>query len=256
MEGKISSYFPWIGLGIALGAFCLLLFFIATPRNITVASSQDSLKVLSVTGTGNLDVAPDQAKLALGVMAERQTAKGAQEALAENLSKVISALEQEGVEAKDIRTSNLNLEPVYYYGSNQPPKLTGYRASSNIVVTTSKLDSTGDLLDLAVQSGANTVQGVTFTLKDQEAAKKEAIDKALEDARNKADQVASKTGVKIKETKSVTVLDHSPGSPYPVDYNYSRARGFEKLAADTATVPIMPGEMTFTVWVEVQYLLE
>ncbi|HHY39106.1 MAG TPA: SIMPL domain-containing protein [Clostridia bacterium] len=252
MESKVGSYFTLTALILAV----LALIFAVSPgtigRGITVVNSQDDLKVIAVSGTGELDVVPDQAELTLGVMAERKTAKEAQAAMAENLDRVVKVFEGQGIEKKDIRTVGLNLEPVYDYRSDAPPKLIAYRASSNITVATTKLDAVGDLLDLAVESGANTVQGVRFIIKDQEKAKEEALDKALADARKKADRVASLTGVKIKETKSVTVLDFSSEQPMPV-YLRSAAKLAEGEAPST---PVLPGQIKFNVRVEVQYLLE
>lgn len=251
MEGKVGRYFTLIALVLAAIALGLVVLSGAIGKGITVVNSQDDLKVITVSGTGELDVAPDQAELTLGVMAERKTAKQAQAAMAENLDRVVKALEGQGIEKKDVRTVGLNLEPVYDYGPDAPPKLIAYRASSNIAITTTKLDAVGDLLDLAVESGANTVQGVRFILKDQEKAKEEALDKALADARKKADQVAFKTGVKIKETKSVTVLDSSSEQPMPI---YLRSA---KLAEGGApSMPVLPGQIKFNVRVEVQYSLE
>lgn len=251
MEGKVGGYLTVIALVLAVAALALAISPGAIGKAITVVNSQDDLKILTVSGTGELDVVPDRARLTLGVMAERKTAKEAQAAMAEDLDRVVKAFKSQGIEEKDMRTMGLHLEPVYDYRPEGPPRLNGYRASSNIAITTSKLDAVGDLLDLAVQSGANTVQGVEFVLKDQEKAKEEALDKALADARKKADQVASKTGVKIKETKSVTVLDSSPEQPYPI---YLRsAKAMDTAASPT---PILPGQMKFAVQVEVQYFLE
>jgi len=239
-------------LAVALAMIGLAVGVVALSRNpsVTVNTTQDSRKVVRVQGTGTLDLPPDTATASLGLRVERATAKDAESAAARAMSGVVEAIKGVGVADKDIRTTRLSLQPVFDYNTKGAPRVVAYAVNSTVTVTTQNLGSIGDIIDRAVAAGANEINGVTFTLKDKEKAKQQAIDLALEDARKKAQQVASKTGQEIIGVQSIVVNEVGEPPVYPLRFMKAEE------AAGQAAMPVLPGTLTFTVSVEASYILK
>jgi uncharacterized protein len=138
--------------------------------------------------------------------------------------------------------------PRYDYGQNngQPPKVTGYDVSNNVTVTLRKLDDIGNLLDKAVSTGSNQINGISFSITNPQAAMDEARKAAVKDARRKADLYAVATSVTLG---NVIALSESGGyQPQPMEM-----RANMKMAADSAPVPIAQGEQVVAVDVNITW---
>jgi uncharacterized protein YggE len=182
---------------------------------------------ISVTGTGMVESAPDMATLMIGVTTQGTSAA---EALAENskaTEAVIARLTASGVEARDMQTSNLSINPNWTGYDSSTPTISGYVASNMLTVRVRALDTTGAVLDAAVADGANTLNGMTFGLADPEPAYNEARKEAVADARAKAELLAEAAGVKLGPVLSISdagaMTDPAPmyrdavaASPVPV----------------------------------------
>jgi uncharacterized protein YggE len=221
-----------------------------TPATINQAAPIPQ-RTLSVSGSGNAYLTPDIAYLYLGVHTEKQTAT---EAVAENntqTQKVIKALTDFGIDAKDIRTTNFSIWPMDKYDplTNQPTGEKTYAVDNTVYVTERKLDQLGDLLDTIVQAGANTVNSIQFDVADKDAALKDARAAAVKDASAKAQELAGAAGVELGELQNVSFLDNQP---YPI----FDGKGGGGAAAEAAAVPIQPGQLTFTVTVNLTYAIK
>ncbi|MCP5810257.1 SIMPL domain-containing protein, partial [Klebsiella pneumoniae] len=82
---------------------------------------------------------------------------------ARRMERVRSALRRAGVQARDIQTSSINLNPDYRYAENQPPQLVGYQASNTVSVNFRDIRNSGRILDALVAEGANQINGPTLT---------------------------------------------------------------------------------------------
>ncbi|MFI4975363.1 MAG: SIMPL domain-containing protein [Caulobacterales bacterium] len=153
---------------------------------------------LDLSAYGEVRVAPDMASIDLGVTTDGATAAEALSANAAQMTAVVAALKKAGVEARDIQTSNIGLQPQYVYVQNQPPKLTGYQASNSVTVTERNLGHLGATVDAVVGAGATNVGSISFGLiapLSAENAAREAAVKALQD---KAALYADATGYRIR----------------------------------------------------------
>lgn len=191
------------------------------------AMAEDIARTISVTGTGSVESAPDMATLMIGVTTQGETAAVA---LAENskaTEAVIARLTASGVEARDLQTSNLSINPNWSGYDSSSPSISGYVASNMLTVRVRALDTTGAVLDAAVADGANTLNGMTFGLADPEPAYAEARKEAVADARAKAELLAAAAGVKLGQVLSIAdagaMTDPAPmyrdavaASPVPV----------------------------------------
>lgn len=203
-------------------------------------------RTITLTGHGEVRQAPDQALVTAGVLKNAVTAAEALAANTQAMTAVMETLKAAGVEAKDIQTSNFMVAPRYdYNNSSQPPKLTGYDVSNNVMVTVRKLDRLGGLLDRLVTSGANQINGVQFDIAEPQAALDEARKAAAADATRKARIYAEAMSVGLGP-----VLSLSEGTrdmpPVPMRMKAARA----EMAAD---VPIAAGEQVLAVDVSITW---
>lgn len=189
--------------------------------------AEEVTRSISVTGTGTIEAAPDMATLMIGVTTQGATAA---DALAENskaTDAVIARLTASGVEARDMQTSNLSINPNWTGYDSATPTISGYVASNMLTVRVRALDTTGAVLDAAVADGANTLNGMTFGLADPEPAYNDARKEAVADARAKAELLAAAAGVKLGQVLSISdagaMTDPAPmyrdavsASPVPV----------------------------------------
>ncbi len=148
------------------------------------AALADAPATLTVTGTGVVEASPDLATVSLGVTTTGDTAGAAMSANSAALAAVIARLKAAGVEARDIQTSNLSLNPNWVTSSvSSENEIKGYTANNMVNVRIRVLDQTGAVLDAAIADGANALNGLTFGLQNprpqQDAARKLAVADAV-----------------------------------------------------------------------------
>jgi uncharacterized protein YggE len=159
---------------------------------------------VTVSGEGLVTVEPDLAEIEVGVVSEAKTAPQAAKENASKLSKVIAEVKKLLGPGDEIKTIGYSLNPNYRYPrEGGKPELTGYTATNIVRVRTGALQGVGSLIDAATQSGANRIQRLAFTLKDEDAAKREALRSATAKAKSKAEDVARALGLKIARVLSV-----------------------------------------------------
>ena len=234
----------------SLIVFAVMIFALLLSACAPAASSAD-VRTLSVSGSGQAFLAPDIAYIYIGIHTEKLTAA---EAVAENNSqteKLIQAIRDFGIDAKDIRTTNFSIWPMDKFdpGSGQPTGEKTYAVDNTVFVTIRKLDTLGDLLDTAVQAGANTVNSVQFDVANKDEALKQARVDAMKNAEAQAKELADAAGLSLGEVQSISFVDNQ----YPV---FDGKGGGGGLAAEAAAVPIQPGQLTFTVTVNVSYAIK
>jgi uncharacterized protein len=222
----------------------------AFAQTETPASQSDDTKVtrtVSVTGSGKVYLTPDIAYITIGVHTEGDNAA---EAVSQNNAqsqKVIDALKAQGIAAKDIQTTNFSIYPQQEFDTEGKP--TGkikYIVDNSVFVTVRDISKVGDVLDAAVQAGANTISGIQFDVADKTAALSEARTAAVKDAGVKAEELASAAGVTLGDVQSIS--EFTSGGPQPM-YDMRAAAP----AAQAAAVPIQTGQMLLTVDVNMVY---
>ena len=207
-------------------------------------------RTLSVTGTGLVYLTPDVAYINIGVHTEQPTASEAVSANNNQTQQVVNALENSGVDAKDIRTTNFNIYPNTQYDQQTgKPGATTYIVDNTVYVTVHQLDKLGSLLDDAVQAGANSVNNIQFDVSDKSLAIKQARDQAVKDAQTQAQQLASTAGVSLGAVQTISFTNNIP-QPLMDVYNRNLA------AAPAASVPISSGQLTLTATVDITYELK
>lgn len=205
---------------------------------------------IRVSGDATVTVKPDQAEISIGVITQSQTAQAAATQNAQKQDIVIAELRKVLGSSAEIKTISYSLSPNYRYPKEGgQPTITGYTASNIVQVKTANLEQVGKVIDLATGSGANNIQSLRFTLKDEQTARTQALQEASTKARSKAQAIASALGLKIQR-----ILRVEEGGPTtrPV-MEYAMERG--DMRAQAATTPIESGSIdvraTVTLTVEV-----
>ena len=225
-----------------------------TPLGATAVLAQDNVAPaisgtrLDVVATGEVRRVPDIAHISTGVVTQAQTASAAIQQNAEQMQRVRAALRRAGIADRDIQTSALNLNPEYRYQDNQPPVLTGYRASNQVTVRFRDIENTGKILDALVSQGANQINGPNWSIDNEDQAMDEARADALTKARARADLYARALGKRV--TRIVAVSETGAVRPMPLPYAMAEARG-----ADAST-KIDPGEQTVGATLSVTFELQ
>ncbi|MEZ6243549.1 MAG: SIMPL domain-containing protein [Phycisphaerales bacterium] len=221
--------------GLAIGS--LAMFGAAGPEDAT-RPAPDATRV-NVVGSGEVSVEPDRAQITLGATAQADTASDAQRQVNEILGKLIADVKDLDVEGMMLQTSQISLSPVYESGRGRDvPRIVGYRASNTVMVRVDDVKRVGDVVDVAVEHGANESMGISFQLRNPERAQLEALRRAVTTARAKADAVAGAMGMKVERVEEVSEQGAEP--PRPV---YA-ARGMEMMAMDASATPVESGQIT------------
>ena len=221
------------------------------PPAAAGGTAMDAIPVLTVSGSGNARVAPDEATVRLGVVAQAPTARAAQDQVNKVANAVLDAIRKQGVPADDIQTSGLSLSPLYSQNrsgaENQAPKITGYQASNSVTVRLDDLTKVGPVIDAGLSAGANTLDGVEFGLRNDEAARGQALADAARAARAKAETLAKALGLRLGEILEVAEGGISV-SPPPMP-RFSRMA----MAESMDSTPVSAGQVGVTASVTIRY---
>lgn len=242
--GRVVAATAAAGLVVGLLVGPMIANYRATGADPTATTSEHTV---TVTGTGEVSVAPDVADVMIGVTVQKPTVKEAQSSAATSMTAAIAAVKKDGVADKDIVTVNVSLNPVYDYGSGSSvPKLVGQSFSNTVKVTVHDLTKLGSIIDNSIAAGATMIQGVSFRLNDPKSVEAQARQLAMTDARSKADALASASGVQVKGVASISEVTSSS----PV-----YATGSFDKAAVAASTPIQTGTTDTQIQVTVSYLI-
>jgi uncharacterized protein YggE len=191
---------------------------------------------IRVTGEAIIKARPDQAQINVGVVTQAPNAQNAATRNAQQLDAVLAELRQALGAGAEIKTISYSLTPNYRYPrEGGEPTLTGYTATNVVEVTLNDLAQVGQVIDLATKSGANQVQRLQFTLKDEQTVRAQALREAVTKARAKAEVIASALGAKV-----VRVLRVEESGPVLVQPYLAEAAMQRDMAASVRT-PIEPG---------------
>lgn len=216
---------------------CLML---AAPALAQSGETVRDYPVVEVRGTAMEDVAPDRADVTLGVFAEKPTAAEATAALARHSSGLMQEIDAAGLARKDVKTTSVDVTPIY--AEAREPKtqivkqtLTGFRASTQLVVTTADIEHVGDLVTKLLSTHANQLEGVAFRVSDRAEREDALLGKAVANAQKRAKLLAEGASMKLGE-----LVEIDAGQNAPMAYAAPKARRMATEAA--ASVAIRPGE--------------
>jgi uncharacterized protein YggE len=206
---------------------------------------------LQVTGEARVSQAPDRVYIDLGVTTQAQRSEAATAQNAARISAVVAAVKRAAGPGAQLTTTEYSVTPSYHYPHDGgTPTIVGYTASNVVRVRLDDLTRIGRVIDAATAAGSNNVRDIRFTLRNEEAARTEALRRAALNARQDAQALLGALDLRMVRIRSVS--EQSPGiGPVPI---YPRAMAM-RLAAPAPTTPVEPGTIdvsaTVTLTVEV-----
>jgi uncharacterized protein YggE len=209
-------------------------------------SKQSNPRTLSVTGSSQAFLTPDVAYVSIGVHTENANASEAISSNNAGSQQVIDAIKGQGVEAKDIRTSNFSIYPQQQY--DEKGKVTGtlYVVDNTVYVTLRDMTTIGQVLDASTKAGANSVYGIQFDVLDKTAPLAEARQAAVENAHTQAESLAQAAGAKLGSVQSISFYNS-----YPTTVMVDGKGGGASMSS--TSVPVSAGQVSIQVDVNLTY---
>lgn len=238
---------------IGVTTFFTLLFiftklFGPIPFSVNSITTTKS-DTFNVTGEGKVTIKPDIAFISVGIQANGSSVKSVQEQINSVINKVSESVKGLGVDSKDIQTRNYSINPDYdYTGGNQ--RIKGYIASTNLSIKVREIDKVNEVIDAATGNGANQVGGISFDVDDRTKAENEARQKAVEEAKKKAQNAASIAGFKLGRIINYSESFAGYPGPIPLTKTQDAIGGLENPTR------VEPGSTDVTVVVTLSYELQ
>lgn len=196
---------------------------------------------IQVTGQAKVSEPPNRAYVGIGVVTHSPKAADAARENAADLTAVLRALRSEAGPTAELKTTDFLVEPQYqYHNTGAPPTLIGYTVTNVVQVRLDDLSRIGPVVDAAMRSGANILQNVRFTLRNEDAAREKALAEAAVSARGAAEALAHALGLRI-----VRIVSVEEGRPVVVPMVRQQAIGM-RLAAERIPTPIETGSINVT----------
>ena len=221
-----AKYLPWAAAGVA----AMLVIFLAAASYTQIlegryASQSSQYKnTISVTGEGKVVAKPDIGQVSLSVISDAATVAAAQKDNADKMNKVTQAMKDSGVkEEEDLKTTSYSIMPRYQYTSGRST-IIGYEVTQALEVKIRDLTKVGDILGKAADAGANQVGSLNFTFDDPEKLNSEARQKAIDNAKTKARDLAKSLGVSLGKVVSFSESANDGSTPVPM-YSAKEALG-------------------------------
>ena len=209
-------------------------------------------RTITVVGKGTISVKPDTAQAILGVETVGKNVKDATTESAATMTAILEALTDLGIAEKDIQTSGFSVWSERNAGpEGQVSTEVTYRVMNTVNVKVRDLDQVGAVLDAAIEAGANSVQGVSFYLDNTTAIESQAREKAVADARAKAEELAKLNDVEVGVVVSVSEV---VGGSLP--YSNFNARELAYSGMGGGAGPISPGELDMTTTLQITYAIQ
>ncbi len=230
----------------------LLLVSLVAFGSLTacVSAAPETPHTISVNGTGAAHGTPDVATAQIGVQSRDVDPAKAVDENNRKMAAILAALTGLGVEEKDVQTTNFSVSYQQDYDplTGQPKETYTYIVDNTVSVIIRDLTKVGAVLGKTVDAGANSIYGVTFSVSDTAKLEAEARDRAMADAKARAEQLAQAAGVKLGEPMSIN--EYSSG---PVYASADVAMG--KGGGGAAPVPVSTGEIQVTLNVSITYII-
>jgi uncharacterized protein YggE len=190
----------------------------------TVVSEGNSTRI-TASAEASISVKPDQALLSIGVTTQAPTSQEAGSRNAQETEKLLTALKSALGKGGDFKTSGYWINPQYGAGPRDGNRITSYVARNSVEVAINDLSIVSNVIDAAIKAGSNNIGSLRFTLKDEEAAKTQALIQATSQAREKAAAMAKALGLRVTRVVSVSDASVPPATPLMMEARMAMAAG-------------------------------
>lgn len=232
----------------------IALFMLLTGFLTAHAQQQILPPLISVNGIGEVKLEPTEVVISLGVETREKTLDQARKQTDKQAAAIIAYLRKQGVDAKNIQTSYMNLQPIYSgaeYGKAQPEF---YMAQKTMTIVIKKLNKFDELLSGLYDNGVNRIDNIYFRVADSDLEKyrAEARKKAVADAKQKAEALTRELGARVGKVYTINEFT-SNGSPR---IGYAKMAMDMEMAQSGGGPSIAGGEVTITSNVSVSFVIE
>lgn len=207
-------------------------------------------RTVTVRGTGTIAVTPDQLRMSIQVSVRGESASAALTTASQRTNDVLGILNSFGVKERDIQTTRVGVSPIYDYEKRpQPPPIIGYSVSNDFVVLfkDASMARVGEFMDRAVKAGASNFGSLTYESSKQKDLERDALVRAADDARGRAEVLARELGAQLGRVVSVAEAGMTP--PGPIVQDFVRAEA-------AVAAPVMTGEISIVSRVDVVFELK
>ena len=217
-------------------------------------SSNTEATTINVNGQSTIKAEADEVSVYVGIETTEKTSEESKNANAKISDNVLVVLKTAGIPEGDIETSSYYIYPEYDW-SNNKQELVGYRTSNVLKITTKDFDKVGTIVDSSVDAGATTIQSINFELSQdkQNEVKTQAISKATEDAKVKAEATAQGLNARLGKVKTVTIQDYNY---YPFPIYASADDGAALDVKEVARTAIQPSSLDVSSTVNVVFEID
>ncbi|MBQ6976005.1 MAG: SIMPL domain-containing protein [Selenomonadaceae bacterium] len=225
--------------------FCAI--FICTLAVNSVASAEEYVPTISVTGEGVVEAPPDSATISVGVVSRDKDATKVQGDNAKAATKIINSIVALGIDRKNIRTGNYNFRQNFRNDENNRRVFDCYEVTNTVTISVNDLNKVGKVIDAALSNGANEIDSLNFGLRDREKFQSEALRLAVLDAQKKAEIAAAALGKAIVGVRSVSINSASIVAP--------RSERFAMMSSNDRAfdTPIESGTLSCSASVQVYF---
>lgn len=230
-----------------------LCFYLSIILWVSHPLSARELRKLTVSQSATISKPSDEASWTMGVRTQNAKLAAAQSENDAKMHQVLSALQDEGIDPKEMQTSGYSISPVYSSPPKSPPpdwapRITHYEVQNSIRVRTTKLEIVGPAIASAAEKGANVVDQISFSLSDKVEAQQEAIQEAVLAAHVFAQAAAEAAKVSLDDVLEISISSSS------ISPRYFQGERFA-LAASAQGAPIVSGEVDVQASVTLVYIL-
>ncbi len=192
-----------------------LLLLLLLPCTI-VAQEMPNAHMVRASGEATVSAKPDQVQISIGVVTDAPQAEAAAAQNASQTSAVLNATKSSIAGHGEVKTTGYSISPQYDYSQGHAPRLTGYQARNTVQVTLDDLSMTGKVIDSATGAGANNVEGISFSLRDDSAVRVQALAEAAKKARANGEAIAAALGLDVvgvlrADTEQAPIVRPEPG---------------------------------------------
>jgi len=225
-----------------------LIVWVGVDINNRLSESEN---IITVSGTGEVYAKPDLALTTFSVVTEAKTVDAAMQDNTTKMNAVIASVKSQGVEDKDLKTTNFNISPRYEWDEEWRNRtLVGYDVTQSLQVKMRDLTKIGGIVQGATTAGANEVGDLQFTIDNEDTLREEARGKAIEEAKAKAKTLASQLNIRL-----VRIISFSENGVMPIYYPMP-AKSTEASGIGGGVPDIQTGENKISVTVILTYQIK
>lgn len=231
--------------GLIFGTIALLLISCSNTGVPQNGQNADQA-VITVTGSGEVNVVPDIGYINVGVRSRGATVSEAISVNNESANAIKASLLEQGVAEEDIQTSNFNVYQQSDYDFQGNPTDTYFMVENSVYVTVRQIESMGEVLDAVAKGGANNIYGVNFDVQDKTEALSTARELAVQSAQVQARELADAANVELGEIISINASTSTTEPFY--GYGIGGGGGMESVPISSGQIPVSTQvQVTFSI---------